>query len=115
MELIDYDSERQIQKLREQSEEQIKVATALHIMRSTEGWQILLDTFEDMKQNQLDVLSKQRPGDEKSILAAHAVWAATVHTLDQIVEAIDQQIRLGEESRELLESLKFRQVEDETD
>lgn len=113
MEVIDYDSQKHLEDLREQSEEQIKVATALAIMKSTDGWKIILDTFEDMKQNQLDVLAKQRPGDEKSILAAHAVWAATVHTLDQIVEAIDTQIRLGEESRQLLESLKYRQVEDE--
>lgn len=97
----------------EESEEKIKTATALSIMRGTDGWKILLDTFEEMKSNQLLELSRQQPGNEKAILAAHAVWAATVHTLDQVVDAVDTAINEGIEAQEFLESLKYQAREDD--
>jgi len=96
-----------------EAEEKVKTATSLSILRGTDGWKILLDTFEQMKENQLSELSKQRPGDEKAILAAHAVWAATVHTLDQVVDAVNVAIQDGIEAQEFLESLKLLPKEQE--
>ena len=106
MDINDINPQDALKFITEEAEEKVKTATALSIMRSTDGWKILLDTFEEMKNNQLRELSKQRPGDEKNILAAHAVWAATVHTLDQVVEAVDSAIHEGILAQDQLEGMK---------
>jgi len=101
MDTKDYSPE-QLAQIIETAQDDVRKATALKITISTEGWGILLSTFEEMKENQLNELRKQSPGDEKAILAAHAVWAATEHTIDQILSAINTTIRQGAESEAFL-------------
>ena len=102
-----------LNKAIEDADEKVKIATSLSIMRSTEGWQILLETFEEMKRNQLRELANQSPGDEKAVLAAHAVWSATVHTLNQVVNAVNMAVQEGIEAQEFLEALKHTPKEDD--
>jgi hypothetical protein len=97
-------------KIREETEESlllaINKANALQFTISTEGWKILVETFQDMKEDQLHELYRQTPGNEKAILAAHSVWFSVVHTLDEIVTAIDAAIHDGEVARQQLEELR---------
>jgi|SRR5215831_9620053 len=112
MDINDFTPE-QFGKVIEELTENVKRATALRIMVATEGWSILLTTFEELREKQLKELRNQIPGDEKAILAAHAVWAATEHTLDQIVSGVNLAIRQGAESEALLnEAGKPREQED---
>jgi hypothetical protein len=85
--------------VQEDRNDRIKKATALMLMKNTEGWAILLSTFEDMKQKQLSVLAAVNPGDEKTILAAHAVWYSVVHALEEVVRAVDLAILDGIEAQ----------------
>ena len=100
------------QELIELLEDKVHKATSLRLMVDTDGWGILLETFQDMKENQLAQLSEQVPGNEKAILAAHAVWYAVVHTLDQIVFAVNSAISEGEAARRELELTNTTQEED---
>ena len=92
------------QALIDSNQDLIQKATALRMMVNTAGWEILLDTFEEMKKNQLEELSLLPIGDPK-IPLAHAVWAATVHALDQIVSAVNQAINNGESAKRELDIL----------
>ena len=113
MELNDIDGEQLKQALVEEAEDRIRKATSLHFMISTEGWEILLNTFDNMKQDQLSQLSEQVPGNEKAILAAHAVWYAVVHTLDEIVGAVSSAIQDGETAKKELDVLRNTPKEDD--
>lgn len=105
MDLIDVDSIKVLQAAVEEAKEKVKSSTALKIMISTEGWGILLNTFEELKENQLRELAKQAPSDEKAVLAAYAVWSATVHTVNQIIDGINFVIKQGAEAEDFLSSL----------
>lgn len=74
------------------------------LMKNTQGWEILLGTFENMKADQLKILSEVVPGDEKTILAAHSVWYSVVHALDEVIRAVDAAIQDGIEAKEGLDS-----------
>lgn len=102
----------QLQEFKELLEDKIHKSTALRLMVNTEGWGILLNTFNDMKENQLAELSSQIPGNEKGILAAHAVWYSVVHTLDQIVSAVTSAINEGDAARQELDLLNQNPQED---
>src|SRR5579859_5847380 len=106
MDIHDADSEQLKEALQAEAEDRIRKATALLFMTQTEGWEILLNTFENMKTDQLDELSNQIPGNEKAILAAHAVWYAVVHTLDEIKTAVNTAIQDGEAAKKELDHLK---------
>lgn len=93
-------------------EDKIRKATALRLMIDTEGWEILLETFEDMKQNQLVELSEAPLHNDALILKSHLVWRTTIHTLDQIVNAINNAVQTGEAARVELEILKQNPQED---
>lgn len=93
----------------ENLEDLVHKSTALRLMVNTEGWEILLNTFQDMKESQLATLSKQIPGNEKAILAAHAVWYSVVNTLDQIVSAVEVAIQSGDAARQELDILNNTQ------
>lgn len=103
--MIDSDSEEYAKQLKEDAESRIKKATALMLMKNTEGWEILVNSFEDMKLQQLQHLAKANPGDEKTVLAAHAVWYSVVHTLNEVVNAVDRAIRDGVEAKQSLDQL----------
>ena len=109
----DIDSEKMFEKVESDCIEKINTANALAFTISTDGWSILLDTFEQMKQDQLDELSRQTPGDDKEILAAHAVWYSVVHTLDQIVSSVNSVIRDGNAAKQILAELHQQKPEDE--
>lgn len=111
--IIDVDSEKVIEQLENQCLERINIANAISFTVGTEGWQILLDTFEQMKQDQLDELSSQVPGDEKAILAAHAVWYSVVHTLDQIVSSVDSAIQDGAAAKQTLVEIRNQRITEE--
>jgi hypothetical protein len=110
-EIIDVDNEKMLDQLEQQCLERINTANALTFTTGTEGWQILLDTFEDMKQNQLEELSNQTPGNDKAILAAHAVWYSVVHTLDQIVDSATSVIQDGVAAKQTLAEIRSQQID----
>ena len=110
----DVSRDDQVQQIIEDCEDRINKASSLSFTINTDGWQILLETFAEMKDAQLHELSLHNPGDEKSILAAHAVWFSTVHTLNHITEAIAGAIRSGESAKiELANLIKTLQQENE--
>lgn len=96
-----------------QAEDQISKANSLAFMVNTEGWEIILSTIEDMKQSQLEHLSEQIPGDEKAILAAHSVWYTTLHTFDNLVNAVTTAINNGQTARQILAELNEQKREDD--
>ncbi len=114
-ELVDIDSEKVLDKLAQDCLDRINTASSLRFMVETEGWKILLDTFEQMKQDQLDELSRQTPGDEKAILAAHAVWYSVVHTLDQIQDSVNSAIQDGYAAQQTLAEIAGTRVQQETE
>jgi len=109
-EIVDVDSEKVLEKIEEQCLERINTANALAFTINTEGWSILLDTFEQMKHDQLEELSNQNPGDDKAILAAHAVWYSVVHTLDQIVDSVNSVIQDGAAAKQTLAEIRLQRV-----
>lgn len=112
--MIDEINRDQIQKAIEDYEDRINKANSLSFMQNTDGWSILLDTFEDMKDAQLHELAQHNPGDKESVLAAHAVWFSTVHTLNNILDAVAGAIRSGESARmELANLVKSLQMEND--
>ena len=113
MDIHDADSEQLKEALKAEAEDRIRKATALSFMIQTEGWEILLNTFENMKQDQLDVLSNQIPGNEKAILAAHSVWYAVVHTLEEVVGAINTAIQDGEAAKKELDHINHVPQQDD--
>lgn len=48
------------------------------------GWEVLMDTFEQKKQDATEELLKINPGDKELVLAAHAVAYAVHKTLDNL-------------------------------
>ncbi len=100
--IVDVDAEKVLDDLEQSCIEKINTANALSFTINTEGWKILLDTFEQMKHDQLEELSNQTPGDDKAILAAHAVWYSVVHTLDQIVDSVNSAIQDGFSAKQTL-------------
>jgi len=109
-EIVDIDSEKVLNDLEEQCLERINTANALSFTIGTEGWQILLDTFEQMKHDQLEELSNQVPGDEKAIIAAHAVWYSVVNTLDQNVYSVNSVIQNGTAAKQTLAEIRSQQI-----
>ena len=101
----DVDAKEYLEQVKEDAELRIKKATALMMMKNTEGWEILLNTFENMKEKQLAILSKFHPGDEKAILAAHAVWYSVVNTLNEVVRAVDWAIKDGVDAKRNLDEI----------
>lgn len=94
-----------IKKVTEEANERIKKATALMMLKNTEGWAILLNTFENMKVDHLKILEDTNPGDKEAVLAAHMVWYTVVHTLDEVVRALDGAINQGIEAKQELDNL----------
>jgi hypothetical protein len=48
------------------------------------GWEVLMETFEQKKQDATEELLKVNPGDKELVLAAHAVAYAVHQTLDNL-------------------------------
>jgi len=115
MDLVDVDSEKVLDNLAQECLDRINTASSLQFMKETEGWKILLETFEDMKHNQLQELGKQNPGNDKAILAAHAVWYSVVHTLDQIIDSVDAAIQDGFAAQQTLAEIGRHLVQREKD
>lgn len=111
--IVDVDSEKVLEQIELNCIDKINTANSISFMVNTDGWKILLDTFEQMKDDQLLELSNQVPGDEKAILAAHAVWYSVVHTLDQIVDSVNAVIQDGSAARQTLAELHSQPKEDE--
>lgn len=66
------------------------------------GWKVLLDAFEQHKQDATDELLKINPGDKESVTAAHAVAYAVHQTLDNLRREVENAIQLSEEVPEIL-------------
>ena len=113
--LVDVDSEKVLDKLAQDCLDRINTASSLRFTIETEGWKILLDTFEQMKQDQLEELSRQPPGDDKAILAAHSVWYSVVHTLDQIQDSVNSAIQDGYAAQQTLAEIAGTRVQQETE
>lgn len=97
--IMDVDSEELKKQLIAEAEDRMHKAAALAFTVQTDGWQILLDTFESMKEDQLVEMFRHTPGNDKEILAAHSVWFTTVHTLESIKSAINRAIQDGEQAK----------------
>lgn len=110
--VLDVDPEQRNQLITE-AEERINKASSLAFTTQTDGWRILLETFEDMKEEQLRELYRQTPGNDHDILAAHSVWFTTVHVLNEIQMAVSRAIRDGEQAK--LDLVQLRQTPDEID
>jgi hypothetical protein len=78
------------------------------------GWQVLMDTFAQKKQDAIEELLSVNPGDKEVVLAAHAVAYAVHHTLDgltrEVAYAIESSKRLPEVLEERLRINKVQTV-----
>ena len=95
--------------------EQIDNAIALQFMVGCEGWTILLNSMEEKKQRQIDELISLPPGNDESVLRAHAVAFAVAHTVDDISRSVASAIQQGEAAKAVLRELKDLQPEPEED
>lgn len=57
------------------------------------GWEVLMDTFEQKKQDAVDELLKINPADKELVFAAHAVAYAVHKTLDNLKIEVDTAIQ----------------------
>lgn len=97
--MYDASNEDERTQIIEDCEDRINKAVALQFMAGTEGWEIVKDSLADLEQMQLDHLYQFTPGQEKEILAAHAVWFTTRRTKDLLYDAINEAIQSGEAAR----------------
>jgi ATP-dependent exoDNAse (exonuclease V) alpha subunit len=79
---------------------------ALQQMVIMPGWNVLMQAFEDHKQNALDELGEKNPADKELVLAAHAVWYAVRKTLDDIKYEVQAAIESSKQAPEILDRLK---------
>lgn len=67
------------------------------------GWEVLMDTFAQKKQDSLDELLSINPGDKELVLAAHAVAYAVHQTLDNLTREVAYSIENSKRLPEVLE------------
>ena len=105
--LIDDLIEMQDSPGRNKSEEEeiayqtITDANDIEFMTNQRGWSLLVESFEDRRNDAIRVLLEQVPGNEKAILAAHAVAVAVHQTIDGIISGLE------EVKRNKLEALRY--------
>ena len=108
----DIDRQRAYEAQEQDALARINKANALSFTINTEGWEIIANTLEDMKDNQLEELSRQNPGNEKAVLAAHAVWYAVVGSINQLMSGIDLVIREVEIAKQELKELRSQEFQE---
>ncbi len=86
------DSQGLEKKTREEEEayQTITDANDIEFMTNQRGWALLLESFEDRRNSSIAVLLNQIPGDERAIIAAHAVAYAVHKTVDGILDSLVQ-------------------------
>ena len=74
----------------------IRKGRSLLQLKTSEGWEILTDTLEQLRTQAIDQLISVQPGDTENIKAAHAVAYAVTGTINNLRSAVDQAIIRGE-------------------
>ena len=98
---------------REEALDRINKANALEFMIRTEGWGILIATLEDKKNFQIDQLIQLPPGNDESVLRAHAIAFAVAHTVDDVTISVENAIQDGRNAAQVLKELGEQNTEDE--
>lgn len=103
--MIDFDNPEHLALLRSNAEDVIKKAHSLQYMKTSEGWGIVLEAFDDIEGKALHQLSEQQPGNDTAILAAHSVWYSVKHAYANVRKAVDDAILDGMQAAELLQDI----------
>ena len=112
-EAFDLDNEVQRDSYREILVEKINNANALEFMVNCEGWQILVNSLEEKKQNQMDILMKQAPGEDEKVLRLHAIAFAVAHTVDDVSGSVIRAIEDGVSAKIALAELNNQANEED--
>lgn len=110
--MIDYDDPEQLEALKGAAEDTIQKAHALLYLKGTEGWKIVLTAFDDIERRSLEQLGTILPGDEKSILAAHAVWYSVKNAYANVRKAVDSAIADGAQASQFLSEIDRKPEKD---
>jgi hypothetical protein len=67
------------------------------------GWEVLMDTFNQKKQDAIEELLSINPGDKELVLAAHAVAYAVHKTLDNLTREVVYSIEAAKRLPDVLQ------------
>lgn len=95
--------------------ETVNNANALSLMVSTTGWEILMNSLREKKEEQISILMETSPGDDTNILRLHAIAYAVAHTVDDVSNSVYSAIEQGKAARIALAELntQYNQTDDE--
>jgi len=107
-ELVDLTDPEQLEK---HLIDAINAANALQLTINTEGWEIIENSFESIESDALEQLGAQQPGNDKAILAAHAVWYSVKNAYLNVRRAVISAIKEGEQATITLAELHASKTE----
>lgn len=70
----------------------IQKGNALKQLKACQGWEILSETLEALRDQATNELVNTPPGDTDTVRAAHAVAYAVARTIDNLRSAVDEAI-----------------------
>ena len=93
--------------------ERINNGNALEFLVNCEGWEILINSLQQKKQEQIDILMETPPGNDADTLKLHAIAFAVAHTVDDVSTSVQAAIQDGHSARIALAELNNQSNEQE--